>query len=677
VSTTTFGWLVLLFPLLGTVVIGAGFRVLPGRSAGWIGTGAVGLSFLAALGALISLQGHGAEHRQLTSSLWEYAHSAGIDAQMSILVDPLSVFMILVVAGVSTTIHLYSVSYLDSDRGFARYFSYLNFFVFSMLLLVLAGNFLLLIVGWAFVGAASYLLISFWYRRTTATAAGIKAFVINVVGDVGLVLGTYFIFKHTGTLDFLGAFKKAPEVFASGEADVVAGCLLLLVGAFAKSAQIPLHTWLPDAMEGPTPVSALIHAATMVTAGVYLIARMHPFFELAPAAQDVGAAVGCATLVIAATIALTQTDIKRVIAYSTMSQIGYMIMGVSVGAYAAGMFHLMTHAFFKALLFMAAGSIIGAMAGEQSLDRMKGFRRALPFTFASFLIGGLALSGIPPFSGFFSKDDILLVTGELGGWHWVLYGLGYLGAFMTAIYTFRMIFRAFYGGEPVAQARELISESHPPHLHHAEQPTRVGGPESSEVEDTDVGLPGPAHAIAERALPMRVAMSVLALGAVGAGLIQIPEVDFVVEKFLAPSFAGSALYAVHNKDAVLIGGLILGTLLGLAGIAVAWRIWARPTEIPARLRARFGAAYALSLNKWYFDELIDAAVVRPARALGAFGASVFEPGFVEGTLIGGTSSIVRAGSASVRAIQTGLLRYYAALLLLGVAALGLYFLLQT
>jgi NADH-quinone oxidoreductase subunit L len=672
-STTTFAWLVLAFPLLGTVAIGAGFNVLPGRSAGWIGTGAIFLSFLAALGALISLQGHSADHRQLVSSLWEYASTAGIDAQMSILVDPLSVFMILVVTGVSTMIHLYSVSYLDRDRGFARYFSYLNFFVFSMLLLVLAGNFLLLIVGWAFVGAASYLLISFWYRRTTATRAGIKAFVINVVGDVGLVLGTYFLFKHTGTLDFLQAFKQAPHVFTSGEADVVAGCLLLLVGAFAKSAQIPLHTWLPDAMEGPTPVSALIHAATMVTAGVYLIARMHPFFELAPAAQDVGAAIGCMTLVVAATIALTQTDIKRVIAYSTMSQIGYMIMGVSVGAYAAGMFHLMTHAFFKALLFMAAGSIIGAMAGEQSLDRMKGFRRALPFTFACFVIGGLALSGIPPFSGFFSKDDILLVTGELGGWHWALYALGYLGAFMTAIYTFRMIFRAFYGGEPVTEATELEGG----HPHHVEQPTRVGGSDSGEVEDTDVGFPGPVHAIAERALPMKVAMSVLAVGAVGAGLIQIPDVDSVVEKFLAPAFAGSSLYEVHTKNGVLVLGLILGTTLGLAGIAIAWRTWGRPTDIPATLRARFSAAYSLSFNKWYFDEAIDFAIVRPARAFGVFAASTFEPGFVEGTLIGGATSIVRAGSASVRAIQTGLLRYYAALLLLGVAGLGLYFLLQT
>jgi NADH-quinone oxidoreductase subunit L len=675
VSTTTYGWLVLAFPLLGTTIIGAGFKRLPGKTAGWIGTGAIFLAFLAALGALISLQGHAADHRQMVSSLWNYASTVGttgsapLDAQMSILVDPLSVFMILIVTGVSTTIHLYSVSYMDEDRGFARYFAYLNFFVFSMLLLVLAGNFLLLIVGWAFVGAASYLLISFWYRRTTATKAGIKAFVINVVGDVGLVLGTYFLFKHTGTLDFLKAFNAAPHVFTSDEGDVVAGCLLLLVGAFAKSAQIPLHTWLPDAMEGPTPVSALIHAATMVTAGVYLIARMHPFFELAPAAQDVGAVIGCATLLMAATIALTQTDIKRVIAYSTMSQIGYMIMGVSVGAYAAGMFHLMTHAFFKALLFMGAGSIIGAMAGEQSLDRMKGFRKAMPFTFACFVIGGLALSGIPPLSGFFSKDEILLVTGERGGWHWALYALGYIGAFMTAIYTFRMIFRAFYG-DPVQEARELEGGQ----LHHAAEPTN---PATGEVEDTDVGFPGPTHAIAERALPMRVAMVVLAIGAVGAGLVQIPNVDFVIDDFLRPSFVGSALYETHTRDGLLVFGLILGTLLGLAGIAIAWRVWVVRPGTATAVRSRFKPAYTLFVNKWYFDELIDALVVRPAATAGRFASTTFERVFVDGAIVGGTTSLVRAGSASVRAVQTGLLRYYAALVVLGVAALGLYFLLQT
>jgi NADH-quinone oxidoreductase subunit L len=685
-STTTYGWLVLAFPLAGMLVTAFGFRRLSARpenrTAGWIGTAAIFLSFLAALGALISLQGHAPEHRQFVSSLWSYASTAGVDAQLSILVDPLSVFMILVVSGVSTLIHLYSISYMDRDKGFVRYFSYLNFFVFSMLLLVLAGNFLLLIVGWAFVGAASYLLISFWYRRTTATKAGIKAFVINVVGDAGLVLGTFFIFKHTGTLDLLKSFHAAETgafghtaagANATNPGDLVAGCILLLVGAFAKSAQIPLHTWLPDAMEGPTPVSSLIHAATMVTAGVYLIARMHPLFELAPTAQDVGAIVGAATLLIAGTIGLAQTDIKRVIAYSTMSQIGYMIMGVSVGAYAAGLFHLMTHAFFKALLFMAAGSLIGAMAGEQSLEKMGGFRKAMPFTYGCFIVGGLALSGIPPFSGFFSKDEILLVTGERGGWHWALYVAGYIGALLTAIYTFRMIFRAFHG-EPVAQARELEEG----HLHHAEVPRN---PDTGEAEDTDVGFPGPVHAIAERALPMRIAMGALALGAVGAGLIQIPKVDFVIDDFLRPSFATSKLYEPHTKNGLLVFGLTLGTLLGLAGIALAYRIWVvgRQADLAGRIRAGVPggeALYTLFVNKWYFDELIAALVVRPVAAVGDFARDTFERVFVDDTLIGGTTGIVRAGSAAVRAAQSGFVRYYAALLVLGVTGVGLYFLLQ-
>ncbi len=672
-STTTYGWLVLAFPLAGTLTIAFGFRALGERAVAWIGTGAIALSFLAALAALISLESHSASHRELTSTLWNYASTVGVDAQISILVDPLSVFMILIVTGISALIHLYSISYMARDRGFTRFFAYLNFFVFSMLLLVLAGNFLLLIVGWAFVGAASYLLISFWYRRSTATAAGIKAFVINVVGDVGLVLGTYFIFKHTGTLDFLKTFHDAEAgAFGSGsvgDGDLIAGCLLLLVGAFAKSAQIPLHTWLPDAMEGPTPVSALIHAATMVTAGVYLIARMHTLFELAPAAQDVGAVIGAVTLLIAGTIALVQTDIKRVIAYSTMSQIGYMIMGVSVGAYAAGMFHLMTHAFFKALLFMGAGSIIGAMAGEQSLEKMGGFRKAMPFTFACFLIGGLALSGIPPFSGFFSKDEILLVTGELGGWHWALYVAGYVGAFMTAVYTFRMIFRAFYG-EPVPEARELEGG----HLHHAEV---ARNPANGEEEDTYVGFPGPTHTIAERSPGMRVAMTLLAIGAVGAGLVQIPNVDFVIDDFLRPTFATSALYEPRTRDGLLWFGLALGTALGLAGIALAYRIWVARPGTAAAIRARAGALYTLLINKWYFDELIDVLVVKPAAGAGRFARYTFERRFVDETLVGGTTGIVRAGSAAVRAAQSGFVRYYAALLVLGVAVVGFYFLLQT
>jgi NADH-quinone oxidoreductase subunit L len=668
-SVKLFAWLTLALPLAGTIAIALFGRRLPGRSAGWLGTGALALSFASAVGALISLQGLGHEHRQIVAVGWDYARTVGIDAQVSLLVDPLSVFMILVVAGVSTLIHLYSVSYLDSDEGYVRFFAYLNFFVFSMLLLILAGNFLLLIVGWAFVGAASYMLISFWYRRGTATRAGIKAFVINVLGDVGLVLGTYFIFKHSGSLDFLTTFHGVKSDFARNDDDLVAGCVLLLVGAFAKSAQIPLHTWLPDAMEGPTPVSALIHAATMVTAGVYLIARMHPLFEWAPTAADVGAVVGCVTLLVAGTIALAVTDLKRVIAYSTMSQIGYMIMAVSAGAYAAGLFHLMAHAFFKALLFMAAGSIIAAMAGEQNLDRMGGFRRALPFTYGCMVIGGLALAGVPPFSGFFSKDEILLLVGDRGGWHWILYVAGYLGALLTGIYTFRMIFRAFWG-EPVAEARELEQG----HVHHAEVHTN---PNDGEVEDTGVGFPGPEHHIAEREGSMKVAMGTLALLAIVGGLLQVPQVTRVIDRFLEPSFADSALYERSPSDGLLAFGLVLGAAIGIAGIAIAYYVWVLRPQIALRMRERLAPVHRFLLHKWYFDELIDLLVVRPAQWFGAWAQQTFERIVVNGVLVGGSTGVVRAGSSAVRAAQTGFLRYYAALIVVGMVAMTFYFLLAS
>ena len=668
-SATTAAWLVLAAPLAGTIIIGVLYNRLPGRSAGWIGTGAIAVSFAFALVTLAKLQQAPPGHRELVSTLWTLAGTVGVDAKVTVLVDPLSVLMICVVAGVSTLIHLYSVGYLQGDRGYSRFFAYLNFFVFSMLTLVLAGNFLLLIVGWAFVGAASYMLISFWYRRSTATGAGIKAFVINVLGDIGLVLGTFFIFRHTHTLDLVASFRAAPHVFASGNGDLVAGCLLLLVGAFAKSAQIPLHTWLPDAMEGPTPVSALIHAATMVTAGVYLIARMHPLFQLAPAAGDVGAIIGAATLLIAGTIGLAATDLKRVIAYSTMSQIGYMIMGVSVGAYTAGLFHLMTHAFFKALLFMAAGSLISAMGGSQSLDRMSGLRRALPFTFGCFVIGGLALTGVPPFSGFFSKDSILLFVGGRGGWHWALYVAGYAGAFLTGLYTFRMIFRAFLGA-PCPEASELIEHGH---LFHPEVPTN---PANGEVEDTDVGFPGPDHVIAERALSMRLAMGLLAVLAIVGGIVSIPKTTSWLDHFLAPTFADSTLVS-HPSNALLYFGLVLGALISVGSIATAYLVWvARPSLAPA-IATRLRPLASLFEHKWYFDELIDALVVRPGAWFGRFSQNTFERVVVNGVLIGGTTGLVRAGSALVRAAQGGILRVYAGLMLVGIAAVALYFLLQS
>jgi NADH-quinone oxidoreductase subunit L len=349
-----------------------------------------------------------------------------------------------------------------------------------------------------------------------------------------------------------------------------------------------------------------------------------------------------------------------------------MIMGVSIGAYAAGLFHLMTHAFFKALLFMAAGSLIAAMAGEQSLNRMGGFRRAMPFTYGCFLVGGLALSGVPPFSGFFSKDEILLVTAERGGWHWALYAIGYIGAGLTAVYTFRMIFRAFHG-EPVGEARVLEQG----HSHHAEVPRN---PATGEEEDTDVGFPGPLHVIAERAPLMRVAMALLALGSIGAGLIQIPQVDFVIDDFLKPSFGDSSLYATHTRNGLLVLGLVLGALIGLAGIAIAYGIWVKRPRTAAAIRERMPggrALYELFVNKWYFDELIELTVVRPASTVARFCRDTVERRLIDDTLVGGTTGLVRAGSAAVRAAQSGFVRYYAALLVLGVTGVGFYFLLQS
>ncbi len=664
-SVSSWAWLALLLPLLGSIVVALGFRVLPARVAGAIGTAAIGLAFVCAVAALIGLLGEDADARHHASSLWTYAGAAGLDIKLGIYVDQLSVFMLLVVTGVSTLIHLYSFGYMQSDEGYHRFFSYLNFFVFSMMLLVLAGNFVLLTVGWAFVGFASYALISFWYRRATATKAGMKAFVINVVGDIGLVLAAFLIFREIGSFDYGTVFAQAPHVFARGEWTVTAICLLLLVGAFAKSAQIPFHTWLPDAMEGPTPVSSLIHAATMVTAGVYLIARAHVLFYLAPTAANVAAFVGLATLLIAGTIALTMTDLKRAIAYSTMSQIGYMIMGVSIGAYAQGLFHLMTHAFFKALLFMTAGSIISAMANRQDIDRMSGFWKAMRFTSLMLVIGGLALAAFPLTSGFFSKDSILAYAEARGGMYtWMAIG-GYVGAFLTALYTFRLIFRVL-PGKPCPEAQHLIDTGE---LYHG-PPIN---PANEEEEDTDVGFPGAHHHIAEGSWPMAVAMAVLAVGALFAGLIQVPGVDNVLFGFLDPAFADSPLSAIHPTVGNEWRGLAIGAVISLAGIGSAWYLWMARPELPGLLRQRLRPAYELAVNKWYFDEAIDLLIVRPALATGRFANDVFERFVVDG-LVTGTRDAVGGAGGIVRVVQSGFVRSYALLLIAGFAGLALYFL---
>jgi NADH-quinone oxidoreductase subunit L len=668
-DTGTWGWLILAFPLAGTIIIALGWRVWPGRTPGWIGSLAIALSFASSIGAFLSLQGEDASKRHAVASLFDYSDIAGVHVQMAVLVDPLSIFMCLVVSGVSMLIHIYSVAYMDSDRGYVRFFSYLNYFVFSMLLLVLASNFVLLIVGWAFVGAASYLLISFWYRRDTAVKAGIKAFVMNVIGDVGLVIAAFLLFDKTGALDYAGVFEGAKHAFHTNDGVLVGACLMLLVGAFAKSAQLPLHTWLPDAMEGPTPVSALIHAATMVTAGVYLIARMHPLFELAPTAADIAAITGCLTLFVAGTVALVVTDLKRVIAYSTMSQIGYMVVGVSSFGYAAGLFHLMTHAFFKALLFMGAGSVISAMGGVQNMDRMGGFRRAMPFTFATFTTGALALAGFPLMSGFFSKDSIIGYAFHRGdALHATLGVIMLVTALMTAFYSFRMVFRVFFGEQaPEAASLEAGELAHGDHTN----------PVTGEHEDTEVGFPGADHHIAEREGPMRLAMAPLAVLSVIGGIVLIPGVTDWLDKFLEPSFEDSKYFTDVPSSGSEWLGLVIGGVISIVGIAIAYRLYMQREGTTLRLRDRFGAVHNFLSHKWYFDELYDAAVVRPLGGFGNFGQTVIESRFVQGFVVGGAVGVVRAGTSFARAIQTGYVRAYALLLLIGVLALGLYFLLQS
>ncbi|MBK8294269.1 MAG: NADH-quinone oxidoreductase subunit L [Solirubrobacterales bacterium] len=667
-SAATWGWLVLLFPLLGSLLIGFSFRKIPPKVAGAVGIGAIFLAFLCGIGALIAVQGEPSESRHVASSLWEYASVGGFTIDLGIYVDPLSVFMVLVITGVSTLIHVYSYSYMQSDEGYHRFFSYLNFFVFSMLLLVLAGNFALLIVGWAFVGFASYALISYWYRRETATKAGMKAFVINVIGDIGLVLAAILIFRELGVVDYAAVFEKAPEVFSTNQWEVVAICLLLLVGAFAKSAQMPFHTWLADAMEGPTPVSALIHAATMVTAGVYLVARAHPLFELAPTAADLAAWVGVGTLLVAGTIAIVVTDLKRIIAFSTMSQIGYMFVAVGIGAYSAGMFHLMTHAFFKALLFMAAGSIISAMANRQNIDHMKGFGKAMPFTAVMLIIGALALSGFPGTSGWFSKDEIIDFASFRGGMYEVMAVGMLIGAFLTAIYSFRIIFRIL-PGKPCDEAQYLIDNGHVVH-------GEPGNPATGELEDTEVGYPGEEHHIAEQAPGMKIGMAVLGFLALVGGLLQIPGVDEVITKFLEPSFEDSIFVNSHPTVAEAWTGLGSGALISIVGIFTAWLLYVKKPGIPSRLEQRLQPVHSLLVNKWYFDEIIDFLIVNPVKAFGRFSNEIFERYVING-LTSGTVGVIRSAGGAVRDLQSGMLRGYAVLMLFGVVGLLLYFLIRS
>ena len=629
-------WLCLLAPLGGTILITLCGNRIPRVAAAWIATTSCFVAFAGAVWAFIGVHqapllcngGNGNCVRGEITTAWTWLQSGNFHAGLQLLVDPLSTVMMLIVSGVGGLIVLYSIGYMDGDEEERRYFAYMSFFVFSMLLLVQGGNLLLLLAGWGMVGLSSYLLIGFHQDRPSAIAAAKKAFVMNAFGDATMALAFFVLIAHTHSLSF--GVLNAPHLSSTATNLVALG---LLGGAVAKSAQIPLQTWLPDAMEGPTPVSALIHAATMVTAGVYLIARTHVIFEQARTIELIAAGTGALTLLVAGLIALVQTDIKRVIAYSTMSQIGYMFLGAGVGAYANGMFHLMTHAFFKALLFMTAGLAIHALAGEQDIRKMRGIGRLMPFTKWCFLAGALALVGIPPFSGFFSKDSIVASAAALGTWYgWIFWVCGIAGALLTGLYTFRLWFLVF-PGEPSPFVREHY------HDHHGR----------------------------EGAWTMLVPVGVLAVLATVGGWLQWSPQWHPFTDWLAP--AAQTLAAAEPTSTQEYFTSIATVIAGLVGIGIAWAIYSeRTVRIPA---APF---WQQTLeHKFYFDELYDAVFYKPGVAIAnGLRREIEEPVILQTGPDLGEATMETGGV--VRRIQTGLLRTSVLFLAGGAAAVVLAFL---
>jgi NADH-quinone oxidoreductase subunit L len=647
---TAGAWLCLFAPLAGAFSITLLGTTVSRRTAAWISTASVFVAFAGAVWSFLGLRSHGSEHG-VVSTAWTWIESGTFKAGLSVLVDPLSTMMMLIVTGVSGLIILYSVGYMDGDDEERRYFAYMSFFVFSMLLLVQGGNLLLLLVGWGLVGLSSYLLIGFWHEKPSAVAAAKKAFVMNALGDATMVLAFFVLIAHSRSLEFATSFATAGHL-SSTTVNLVA--LGLLGGAAAKSAQIPLHTWLPDAMEGPTPVSALIHAATMVTAGVYLIARTHTIFEQARTIELIAAGLGALTLLVAGFVALVQTDIKRVIAYSTMSQIGYMFLGAGVGAYANSMFHLMTHAFFKALLFMGAGLVIHALAGAQDIRNMGGIGKLMPWTKWMFLIASLALVGIFPFAGFFSKDSIIAATMNAGWYGWIFWACALLGTFLTGLYTFRLYFVVF-PGEPSAYVVEHYGS------HHA------GGEDDASREHGEEPHAAASHGRREGPWTMLVPVMVLTVLAAIGGWLQFSPIWHPLTDWLEPAARTLGIAEPSNTQEWVSSGLALG--LGLAGIALAYALYGtRQLAVP-----RLPAVQRALEHKLYFDEAYDALFYTPAAVLATWLHREVEeqmilpagPDLATGTL--------GAGRA-VRRLQTGILRTYVLFLGMGTAVLAVVFL---
>jgi NADH-quinone oxidoreductase subunit L len=575
-------WIIPLLPLLGAATAGFFGRGWSRAAVNGVALGSTGLSLLATAELVREFASLDASQISWTHSYFTWIAAGTFRADYALQVDPLTIVMLLVVTGVGWLIHLYSTGYMADDAGYRRFFCYLNLFMFFMLTLVLAANYTVMFVGWEGVGLCSYLLIGFWFLRKSATDAGNKAFWVNRIGDFGFLLGLFLLFRQFGTLDFAPIFQNAGAmpVETAGRGVLTAISLLLLAGATGKSAQIPLYVWLPDAMEGPTPVSALIHAATMVAAGVYMVARSHVLFLHAPAAMTTVAVIGCLTAFFAATVAMVQTDIKKVLAYSTISQLGYMFLACGVGAFSAGAFHLMTHAFVKGLLFLGAGSVMHALGGEQDMRQMGGLWKAIPWTYGCMLAATLAISGTPGFSGFFSKDAILLAARDGAYANPFLYWLGVLTAGITAFYMFRLLFLTFHGTPRYDQHAKHAHES-PPN--------------------------------------MLVPLVVLAILSVGGGWWAAPHLFGGVDRFehfLAPVFGGAAGEAAAVSQgaggsellAALFGAPVIA---GLLGFLVAWWLYIRRPELPDRIAHSLAAPYRVLSGKYFVDELYAAVIVRP------------------------------------------------------------------
>ncbi len=618
-------WLVIALPALGTVFLHFFGRRIGEPYAGWIASATIGSSFVIGLIAAVPFL-RGEAHAE-TVYLFDWIPALGAHAEL--LWDPLSALMVLVVSGVGTLIHVYSIGYMHGDERFGRFFTYMNLFATSMLTLVLANNFAVLFLGWELVGLCSYLLISFWFTRPAAAAAGKKAFIVNRIGDFGFMIALMLVFTTFGTLSYSQVLENPGELLGAGTATAVG--LLFLVGAAGKSAQIPLYVWLPDAMEGPTPVSALIHAATMVTAGVFVVARTAPIYALSETASVAVATVGAFTALLAATIAIAQRDIKRVLAYSTISQLGYMFVGVGSAAYVAGMFHLMTHAFFKALLFLGAGSVIHAMADEQNMNKMGGLFGKMKITGWTMAIATLAIAGIPPLAGFWSKDEILGTAFEKGGFYYLLWAIGLLTALLTAFYMTRMFILTFLGKPRWAEG-----------VHPHESPRT-----------------------------MTVPLMVLAALSVLGGLVNTPF-RLGLEHFLEPAFEGVEL--AHAPEGALLWILAaVSVLAGVVGILMAAALYLGPEERRERLLGQIRRPWFAMENAYWVDQMYGRTIVIPGKKLSIWAAFTFDNGVIDG-IVNGVGVLVQRLAAALRPLQTGLVRNYALVLAAGVVGLVVWFL---